>query len=75
MILNPGEIEWSADGDNTDYSTTSSSPTNLRQIQQNFDVDSPSDEDDLSDDFSLLDSDDEKIKFPQPLIQVGSNQK
>ncbi|KAK9732359.1 Helix-loop-helix DNA-binding domain [Popillia japonica] len=74
MILNPGDIEWSGDGENTDYSTTSSSPTNNRRINQhNFDGDSPSDEDDLSDDFSLLDSDEEKrtneIKFPQPLIQ------
>ncbi|KAI4466594.1 t-cell acute lymphocytic leukemia/stem cell leukemia-related [Holotrichia oblita] len=75
MILNPGDIEWSGDGENTDYSTTSSSPTNSRRIQQNFDGDSPSDEDDLSDDFSLLDSDEEKrtneIKFPQPLIQTS----
>ncbi|GJQ82660.1 hypothetical protein Trydic_g19677 [Trypoxylus dichotomus] len=75
MILNPGDIEWSGDGENTDYSTTSSSPTNSRRIPPNFDGDSPSDEDYLSDDFSLLDSDDEKrsneIKFHQPLIQTS----
>lgn len=74
MIINPADVEWSADGENTDYSTTSSSPTNSRRIQQTFDGDSPSDEDDLSDDFSLLDSDEEKrsgeVKFSQPLIQV-----
>nr|XP_022913889.1 neurogenic differentiation factor 1-like [Onthophagus taurus] len=70
---NSADMEWSAEGENTDYST-SSSPTNTRRLQQTYDVDSQSDEDDLSDDFSLLDSDDEKLsrdsKFTcsQPLV-------
>lgn len=78
MIITSGDIEWSGDGDNTDYSTTSSSPTNHRRIQPNFDGDSPSDEDDLSDDLSLLDSDDERrneIKFSHPMVQVMTNLK
>lgn len=56
---NGGDMEWSGDGENTDYSTTSSSPTNMRKATRNQDHDSLS-EDDLSDEFSLIDSDDEK---------------
>ncbi|KAJ8971792.1 hypothetical protein NQ314_000538 [Rhamnusium bicolor] len=54
----PVDMEWSADGDNTDYST-SSSPNAGRSIQ-NQDQDSLSDDDDFSDEFSIIDSDDEK---------------
>jgi hypothetical protein len=57
MITVP-DMEWSADGDNTDYSA-SSSPI-VRRSQQNPDPDSLSDEDDFSDEFSVIDSDDEK---------------
>lgn len=57
MITVP-DMEWSADGENTDYST-SSSPI-VRRPQQNPDPDSLSDEDDFSDEFSVIDSDDEK---------------
>ncbi|XP_063919156.1 protein lyl-1 isoform X2 [Zophobas morio] len=57
MITVP-DMEWPADGDNTDYSA-SSSPI-VRRSQQNPDPDSLSDEDDFSDEFSVIDSDDEK---------------
>lgn len=68
-----GDMEWSGDGENTDYSTTSSSPNSGRKISHGQDQDSLSDEDDLSDEFSLLDSDDDRrsdIRFSQQIIQV-----
>lgn len=59
-----GDMEWSADGDNTDCSTTSSPTTtssNRRNNQHHQDHgDSLSEEDDLSDEFSLVDSDEDK---------------
>lgn len=81
VVVNPSNstsgdnMEWSADGENTDYSTTSSSPTNSRRQQLNQDQDSFSEEDDLSDEFSLVDSDEEKqrseTRCPQHMLQVG----
>ncbi|XP_015836987.1 protein lyl-1 isoform X1 [Tribolium castaneum] len=57
------DLEWAPDGDNTDYSA-SSSPV-VRRPPQNPDPDSLSDEDDFSDEFSVIDSDDEKQRaFP-----------
>lgn len=73
----PGDMEWSADGENTDCSTTSSPPTTVprRLHQNNQEHDSLSDEDDLSDEFSLIDSDEEKraeARYSQhQLLQVG----
>lgn len=61
-------MEWSADGDNTDYST-SSSPL-VRKSQQNLDPDSMSEEDDFSDEFSMIDSDEEKRVFSHHVLQV-----
>lgn len=64
-------MEWSADGDNTDYST-SSSPVVRRPPNQ--DPDSLSDEDDFSDEFSIIDSDEEKrVYTQQQLTQVIRN--
>lgn len=72
-----GDMEWSADGENTDCSTTSSPPTsNNRRGQQNQDHDSLSDEDDLSDEFSLIDSDDDKkaeTRYNHQLLQVNDD--
>lgn len=51
------DMEWSPDGENTDYSASSS--PNRRIVLQN-EMDSLSDEDDFSDEFSIIDSDDEK---------------
>lgn len=69
-----GDMEWSGDGENTDYSTTSSSPNSGRKMTQGQEQDSLSDEDDLSDEFSLLDSDDERrdIRFSQHIIQASN---
>lgn len=69
-----GDMEWSADGENTDCSTTSSPPTTTRRSQQNQDHDSLSDEDDLSDEFSLVDSDEDKkaeARYNQQILQVN----
>ncbi|KAJ8925427.1 hypothetical protein NQ315_009259 [Exocentrus adspersus] len=52
-------MEWSGDGENTDNYSTSSSPNAGRSLQ-NQDPDSLSDDDDFSDEFSLIDSDDDK---------------
>lgn len=70
---NMGDMEWSCDGDNTDYSTTSSSPTNVRKIIQNQEQDSLSEDDDLSDELSLLDSEDERKNNVRctPIMQVN----
>lgn len=69
-----GDMEWSADGENTDYSTSSSPPAG-RRLQQSQDQDSLSDEDDLSDEFSLVDSDEERKTDGRysvhQLLQVG----
>ncbi|XP_018579985.1 neurogenic differentiation factor 1 [Anoplophora glabripennis] len=54
----PVDMEWSGDGENTDYSTSSS--PNVGRSGQNQDPDSLSDDDDFSDEFSVIDSDDEK---------------
>lgn len=67
-----GDMEWSGDGENTDYSTTSSNSS--RRNNHGQDHDSLSDEDDLSDEFSLVDSDDERrgdLRFTQQIIQVS----
>ncbi|CAH0550077.1 unnamed protein product [Brassicogethes aeneus] len=53
----PADVEWSVDGDNTDYSASSS--PNVRKFNHQ-DQDSLSDDDDFSDEFSIIDSDDEK---------------
>ncbi|XP_017773517.1 PREDICTED: T-cell acute lymphocytic leukemia protein 1 [Nicrophorus vespilloides] len=65
------DMEWSGDGENTDYSTTSSPPNNARRKDNCYqhEHDSMSDEDDYSDEFSLLDSDDEKKTSSQSMIQ------
>lgn len=72
-----GDMEWSADGENTDCSTTSSPPTSAnRRSQLNQDHDSLSDEDDLSDEFSLIDSDEDKkaeARYNHPALQVESS--
>lgn len=52
------DMEWSADGENTDISNTSS-PNASRSIT-NPDPDSFSDDDDFSDEFSIIDSDDDR---------------
>lgn len=68
------DIEWSADGENTDISNSSS--TNASRSVTNHDaVDSFSEDDDFSDEFSIIDSDDEKrteARFAShQLVQVG----
>lgn len=67
----PVEMEWSADGDNTDHSTSSS--PNLRRFNHH-DQDSLSEDDDFSDEFSIIDSDDDKRADsrynPHPIVQV-----
>lgn len=73
-----GDMEWSADGENTDCSTTSSPPTssNRRSHHQNQEHDSLSDEDDLSDEFSLVDSDEDKkteARYNQQILQVSGD--
>lgn len=60
-------MEWSGDGENTDYSTTSSPPRrpgDPRKPPPGIDLDSLSEDDDvMSDDFSFADSDeDDPIK-------------
>lgn len=72
----PRSMDWSAgEGEN---SPTSSSPSSgIRRESQHYqDLDSFSEEDDLSDDFSLLDSDEERrstdIRVSQHLIQVSA---
>ncbi|KAJ8980330.1 hypothetical protein NQ317_008038, partial [Molorchus minor] len=55
---NSVDMDWSADGNNTDYSTASS-PNAGRSIQ-NHEPDSMSEDEDFSDEFSIIDSDDEK---------------
>lgn len=64
----PADMEWSADGENTDYSA-SSSPN--RRILLHHEVDSLSDDDDFSDEFSIIDSDDEKRISQSHLMQVS----
>lgn len=67
-----GDMEWSADGENTDCSTTSSPPTSSNRRNQQ-EHDSLSDEDDLSDEFSLIDSDEDKktdARYNHQLLQV-----
>lgn len=67
-----GDMEWSGDGENTDYSTTSS-PNSGKKTTQNHDPDSLSDDDDYSDEFSLLDSDDERrgdVRYSHHIIHV-----
>lgn len=68
----PVDMEWSGDGDNTDYSTSSS--PNAGRSAQNQDPDSLSDDDDFSDEFSVIDSDDEKrvdVRYSShPMVQV-----
>ncbi|KAK5648791.1 hypothetical protein RI129_003683 [Pyrocoelia pectoralis] len=64
-------MDWSgADGEN---SPTNSSPLSARKDSQHYqDLDSFSEEDDLSDDFSLLDSDEEKradLRASQHILQ------
>ncbi|XP_074042151.1 uncharacterized protein isoform X2 [Leptinotarsa decemlineata] len=54
----PAEMDWTADGENTDVSTSSSS--NAGRSTQNQDHDSLSEDDDFSDEFSIIDSDDER---------------
>ncbi|KAJ8947827.1 hypothetical protein NQ318_009971 [Aromia moschata] len=65
----PVDMDWSADGENTD---TSSSPNAGRSVY-NQDPDSLSEDDDFSDEFSVIDSDDEKrvdVRCQlQPMIQ------
>lgn len=65
-------MEWSGDGDNTDYSTSSS--PNAGRSAQNQDPDSLSDDDDFSDEFSVIDSDDERrtdVRYSShPMVQV-----
>lgn len=57
------DMEWSGDGENTDYSTTSSPPRRpgeQRKPTPHIDLDSMSEEDEvMSDDFSFADSDEE----------------
>lgn len=50
----PQEMEWCADADST------SSSSNAGKYNQNQEADSLSDDDDFSDEFSIIDSDDEK---------------
>ncbi|CAH1101483.1 unnamed protein product [Psylliodes chrysocephalus] len=57
-IMSPSDMDCYADGDNTDIST-SSSPNGGKSCH-NQDQDSLSDDDDFSDEFSIIDSDDEK---------------
>uniref|UniRef100_A0A6P7FZ51 Uncharacterized protein LOC114335753 isoform X1 n=2 Tax=Diabrotica virgifera virgifera TaxID=50390 RepID=A0A6P7FZ51_DIAVI len=57
-ISSPTDLDWSMDGDNTDVSTSSS--PNGTKCHQNHDQDSLSEDDDFSDEFSIIDSDDEK---------------
>ncbi|KAG5872199.1 T-cell acute lymphocytic leukemia protein 1 [Gonioctena quinquepunctata] len=54
----PAEMDWTVDGDNTDVSNCSSS--NAGRSIQNQDHDSLSEDDDFSDEFSIIDSDDER---------------
>lgn len=57
-------MEWSGDGENTDYSTTSSPPRRPGEnsrLTQNNDIDSMSEEDEvMSDDLSFVDSDEDR---------------
>ncbi|KAJ8970970.1 hypothetical protein NQ317_012648 [Molorchus minor] len=55
---NSVDMDWSADVKRTDYSTASS-PNAGRSIQ-NHEPDSMSEDEDFSDEFSIIDSDDEK---------------
>lgn len=67
----PPEMEWSAEGDNTDASNSSS--PNITRSQNNQDPDSLSEDDDFSDEFSVLDSDDERrvdVRYPHQIVQV-----
>lgn len=57
-MLTAMDAEYSADGENTDISSSSSS--NASRLTTNHDPDSFSEDDDFSDEFSLPDSDDEK---------------
>lgn len=67
------DMEWSADGENTDISNSSS--TNASRSLTNHDPDSFSEDDDFSDEFSILDSDDERRGegryTSHQIIQVG----
>lgn len=65
-------MDFTPEGENTDYSTTSSPVNNSRRHHLNQD-DSLSDEDDLSDEFSLMDSDEERradARFSHHVLQV-----
>lgn len=65
-------MDFTPEGENTDYSTTSSPVNNTRRHHPNHD-DSLSDEDDLSDEFSLVDSDEERraeARYSQHVLQV-----
>ncbi|CAG9821105.1 unnamed protein product [Phaedon cochleariae] len=57
-ISGTSDMDWNADGDNTDVSTSSSPNVNYSSHTQ--DHDSLSEDDDFSDEFSIIDSDDEK---------------
>ncbi|XP_057657818.1 neurogenic differentiation factor 1 [Diorhabda carinulata] len=57
-VSSSSDMDWSIDGDNTDVSTSSS--PNTQKINYVQDQDSLSDDDDFSDEFSIIDSDDEK---------------
>lgn len=57
-ISSSPDMDWSIDGDNTDVSSSSS--PNTQKINYAQDQDSLSDDDDFSDEFSIIDSDDEK---------------
>lgn len=80
------EMEWSGDGDGTDYSTTSSPPrrpgeprnegTRGPSAGAGADMDSLSEEmeDDLmSDDFSLPDSEDDEDEYNRPDSSTTAN--
>lgn len=72
----PKEMDWSVEnGENTDYSTSSPTPSmcSSKRAHTHQDGDSLSEEDDLSDEFSLLDSDEEKrqdIRIQHHVLQV-----
>lgn len=69
------DVDWSADGENTDISNSSSPSAN--RICTNHEMDSFSEEEDFSDEFSIPDSDEERRTdgriLSQRIIQVKIN--
>lgn len=69
-------MEWSGDGENTDYSTTSSPPRRpgeASRLTQSNDMDSMSEEDEvMSDDLSFADSDEDRHKNASQVVPMAA---